>query len=260
MSRIGPRARRRLGALAVLAVVALAGCTAGPLGPGPVNQDAIGKNVTYDWKSSANASITVTGGTYEAVYDVRARTGGTDEQPPTFEVHQRDALGRNSPLSIQGVKFQYPNGTVVGIDAASIDNKKKRKVVTLPASEGHLAFRSSTGGKRFSTPTFVQGSYEVTLPAGMRVGVGLLARVNPSGYEKQIANNRVTIQWENVRGRSVVVRYYLVRDLWLFAAGALALVGLAIGGAAYYRRQIRELERKRKEVGLDVETESDGSS
>nr|WP_274326221.1 DUF5803 family protein [Halosimplex aquaticum] len=39
------------------------------------------------------------------------------------------------------------------------------------------------------------------------------------------------------------------------ASGILTLVG--IGGALYYLRQIRVLERRREEIGLDVETETD---
>ncbi|MEF8908480.1 MAG: DUF5803 family protein, partial [Haloarculaceae archaeon] len=53
------------------------------------------------------------------------------------------------------------------------------------------------------------------------------------------------------------VRYYLQRDLWIFGGIAVVSVTLGIGGLVYYLRQIRQLEEKREELGLDVDYEDD---
>ena len=238
--------RKRTLALAVVAFLALAGCSS-VLGPESVDQQALAENETYDWSSNANASINVTGSEYEAVYRVDNRT--------TFPVHSRDSLGRERPLDISALKFQYPNGTVVNASAMQVENQQERTVISLPARNGKLAFSAPAQGKRFATQTFVSGTYEVTIPQGMRVDYFPLARVSPSGHEtERTATDRVQIHWQNVQSNAVIVRYYLERDLYIFAAAAAVLVVVALAGALYYLRQIRALERRRRETGPDIDT------
>lgn len=233
----------------LLLFLALAGCSS-ILGPEPVDQEALAQNASYDWETGVNASINVTGGEYEAVYNVTNRS--------EFVVYGRDSLGRERPLDISALKFRYPDGQVVNASAMNVTNERERTVIDLPARNGKLAFKAPADGKRFSTQTFVSGTYEVTLPKGMRVDYVPLARVSPPGYEtERTPTNRVQIRWENVESNAVVVRYYLARDLLIFAAGAAVLVLVALAGALYYLRQIRELEHRRQDVGLDVETGDD---
>lgn len=241
--------RRLLLAVGVLAVLAaLAGCST-ILGPGEPSAENIGQNATYDWDTSANVTVNVTGSEYTAVYAVENRTA--------VELYRRDALGTENPLDIRGVKFQYPNGTVENITVENVSLTRNRAVVTLPARDGQLAFTSPRTGKSWASPTFVDGTYDVTLPPGARVSVPILAQVSPGEYTTDLSNDRVTLHWENVDTRSVSVRWYLARDLWLF--GGLLGVGILVGagGLLYYLRQIRSLERKREEVGLDVDTGDD---
>jgi len=64
------------------------------------------------------------------------------------------------------------------------------------------------------------------------------------------------IRWENP-DRNVFVRYYLQRDILIFGGLVAVLGAVMVGGLIYYLRQIRELENKRKEMGLDVEADDD---
>ena len=242
--------KRALALGVLVAFLVLTGCSS-ILGPPSVDQGALNRNASYDWQTDVNASITVTGGEYEAVYNVTNRS--------EFVVNTRDELGRERPLSVSALKFRYPDGTVANASAMKVTNERERTVIELPARNGTLAFTAPADTKRFATQTFVEGTYEVTLPAGMRVEYVPLARVSPPGYStERTADDRVRIHWDDVESRSVAVRYYLARDLYIFAAGAVVLVLVALVGALYYLRQIRDLERRREDVGLDVETDDDG--
>lgn len=242
--------RRLLAAGAFVLLAALAGCST-ILGPGEPDPSKINQNATYGelWDSETNVTIVVRKREYAAVYNV-----GNQSQ---VELYRRDALGTESPLDIRAVKFQYPNGTVENVSVDQITLQRKQALVDLPARNGKLAFTAPRTGKEFSTPAFVTGSYRVRLPPGARVGVPILAQVRPRGYEATRSNGNVTLAWEDVQTRSLSVRYYLARDLLLFGGMAAILVVAASGGAIYYLRQIRALERRREEVGLDVETEDD---
>ncbi|PSP82960.1 hypothetical protein BRC83_07930 [Halobacteriales archaeon QS_1_68_17] len=239
---------RGLAALGLLAVlVGLAGCST-ILGPGEPNQERLNEPAEYDWETDATASINVSRSSYTAVYRINGST---------MQVYRTDGLGTENPLSLTGLKFRYPNGTVVNASALEVSKTRKRTVLEFPTEEGQVAFTAPRQGKTFATPVFVTGTYEVTLPPGARVGVPLLSQVRPGGYRTDVQNDRMTIRWNEVETNSLSVRYYLARDLWLFGGlVALAFV-VGAGGVAYYVRQIRELERRREEVGLDVDTEDD---
>jgi hypothetical protein len=240
------RTHLAFGALVVL--VALAGCSS-VLGPGDPDPEKINRNVSYDWDTDRNVSIEINRTEYRSIWKVTNQS--------TIEFYGRDALGTESNLQIEGVKFQFTNGTVTNVSAQNITYKRQRTIVELPERDGRIAFAASRRGKQFATPTFVDGTYEVTLPEGARVGLPILAQVRPRGYTATRGGGQVTLTWEDVTSRSLSVRYYLARDLLIFGGlfGILLVAGL--GGAAYYLRQIRALESKREEVGLDVDTEDD---
>lgn len=233
---------RALGFALLLAFVGLAGCTSA-FGPSPADQSALTQNASYDWNTSVNASINVTGGSYKAVYRV--------DNQSEFVVRSRDGLGREQPLRISALKFQYPNGSVVTAASPKLNatNQKKRTLIDLPARDGKLAFESESQGKQFVTQTFVTGSYEVTIPKGMRVDYEPLARVDPGGSEtRRTDSGRVLIHWDDVQSDSVAVRYYLQRDLYIFAVGLVVFVIAGLVGALYFLRQIRGLEQQRREA------------
>lgn len=240
--------KRALASCLVVVFLLLAGCSS-ILGPEPVNEAALRANETYDWQTGVNASINITGAQYEAVYNVTNSS--------KFVVYSRDSLGEKHPLGISSLKFQYQNGTVVNASSPllNVTNKEHKKVIFLPARNGKVAFSASAPGNRFATQTFVTGSYNVTLPKNMRVEYVPLAHVSPSGYEtSRTDTGRIRIHWETVQSEAVTVRYYLARDIYIFAAGAAVLVLIALVGTLYYLRQIRELERLRREAGPDVDT------
>jgi predicted small lipoprotein YifL len=238
-----------LGVVALAALVTLAGCSV--LGPGEPDAEALGKNVTYDWETDANATIDVNDTRYEAVYRVRERS--------SIELYERDALGTEHPLDIEGLKFQFQNGTVRNLTSEDVELTRRRMTVSFAEGNvtGRLAFSAPRNGKSFGLPTFVSGSYDVTLPASARVDVPILAQVSPGGYETTMSNDRVTLSWTEVDTRSFSIRWYLERDLWLFGGLLVLALLLGGGGALYYLRQIRELEDRRAEVGLDVDTDDD---
>ncbi|MFB6309076.1 MAG: DUF5803 family protein [Haloarculaceae archaeon] len=243
--------RHGLALLGLLALVALAGCSSvfGPSQPDPAELAA---NATYDWNQSVNASITVNRSSFAAVYNVTNRSH--------LAVYRRDGLGRERSLPISALRYRYPNGTVVTVNdsSMSVDRTRSRTNVTLPGDgNGQVAFTAPRHGKEFSTPSFVAGSHAVTLPPDARVGIPLLSQVSPPGYETAVADDRMTIRWGDVGDRSISVRYYLERDLLLFALLAAGAIIVGSGGLLYHYRQLKRAQRRRSEAGLDIEEDDD---
>jgi hypothetical protein len=269
--------RRRLAALGLLVLLALTSGCFGIFGPGEPDPDALSANATYDWNTSTDATIDIRANNYTSVLDVANKSTGDApdaEGGPTIELYQRDALGTEQPLSLTALQYRFPNGsrvvyesgepTLVGpngtaepTDALSVSRTRRRTVVSLPDTEGQLAYTTNKVGKEIATPTFVEGSYRVVIPEDTAVAVPLIARVRPGGYTTERVDERVNIVWDPVRGQSLIVRYYLDRDLLILGA-LVALLGLAgLAGAVYYLLQIRELVERREEVGLDVDVPDD---
>ena len=243
--------RRKLVALGLLVVlVGLSGCTGGLFGGGGPSEEQLNENATYNWDTNASAVLDINKNNYTAVYEVQNRS--------EFELYYRDGLGSETPLQIRALKFQYRNGTVVDASALNVSTANSRTVVELPARFGKIAFTTGKNMKSISTPLFVEGgSYEVILPPGGDVDLPLLANVNPGGYSRIADGDRVRVRWEEVERGPVAVRFYLERDLLIFGVlgGILVIVGLV--GGAYYLRQLREIESRRDEVDLDVDTGDD---
>lgn len=269
--------RRRLAALGLLVLLTLTTGCFGIFGPGEPNRDALSANASYDWNTSEDATIALNANNYTAVLNVSNKSTGEpfgEDGPATIELYQRDALGTEQPLHLSALQYRFPNGsrvvyergepvlvhpngTTENTSALGVDRTRRRTVVSLPGDEGKLAYTTDKTGKEVSMPTFVEGSYRVILPPDTSVAVPLIARVRPGGYTTERVDGRVNIVWDRVRGPSIVVRYYLDRDL-LILATLVALLGLVgIAGAVYYLLQIRELVQRREEVGLDVDVPDD---
>jgi len=238
--------RLALGALLFALLAVSAGCA----GFGnTLDQSRLAQNATYDWNTTADATVNVTGGQYQAVYNVTNAS--------TVEVYTRDTLGGDQPVDVAAVQFRYPNGTVVDAADISVTTRNKRVVITPPADRGKLAYTAPTGEKYFELPVSVSGSYEVVLPPGMRVGNFIFGDVRPRGYAKTVENDRVHLRWHNLQDTTIVVRSYLGRDIYIFGGLLGGLLLLTIGGVVYYRLQIRKLQREREEAGLGVDLRGD---
>lgn len=238
--------RRLLAGVAVLLIGVSAGCSA--FGPGEVNRDRLDANATYDWDTSADVTYTLGPSRYEAVYTI--------ENQSTVEIYRFHRLNNKRPVDPFAVKFRYPNGRVVGTDAMTFEKTRTRTVISLPTDDGQLAMSLPKNGKRIRTPAILGGDYEAILPENARVSLPLLGRVVPRGYDRTVVDGQVHLYWDEVQGDRVVIRYYLVRDLYLFG-GLLGLSAIIlVGGIAYFWLQLKDLRRRREEVALD----RDGSS
>lgn len=239
------RRRRLLAVLALVAAVALAGCS---FGASELTDEDLTGEETYNWETEANATFDLTAGSnsYAAVIQIRNRS--------ELEIFRETAIRGNEAIDVETLRFRYTNGTVVNATEAPISARVGSDSTTLrlPADNGTLGYTAPRSGKSFSIPTFVEGSHRLDLPANARVTIPLLSQVSPDGYDTAVRDDRVVLRWSDPGG-GLSVRYYLVRDLYLF--GGLTLVGaaLAVGGAAYYLLGIRRAKRRRDEVGLDVE-------
>lgn len=250
------RRGRLLALAAVVGMLALSGCL-GFFGDDSVPAERLDEEPAgdgYAWNESADVHLTVRAdSTFQGVY----RMNDTE-----VTLYRNDGLGGQNPLDVRAVRYQYPNGTVIDgstlAERGGIEETRDEVTITVPREGGKLAFTASSTPKRFSLPTYVEGSYEVVLPPDRRASAPVFSRVSPGGSETTVDDrNRVHIAWEEVTADRVLVQFYLQRDLTLFGGlvavfGAVALVGLA-----YFRRKIQELREQREELGLDVDVDDD---
>lgn len=252
--------RRLLAAFALCALVFSSGCL-GFFGSNSVPPERLDEAPPqpYAWNADVDAHITVTeNAQFQAVYRVNETT---------MTLYRRDGLGGRTPIPVSALRYRYPNGTVLTGSqfderGGNVERTRDRVTVTVPSDGspgGKLAFTSESTPKRFSLPTFVEGSYEVVLPPNRRVEVPVLGSVSPGGAERSVdAQGRTHLRWSDVSARAVVVQFYLQRDLYIF--GGLAAVLLVVGavGSVYYQRRIAALRRRREEYGLDVDDDDFG--
>ena len=253
--------RRLLLAAGCLALLALtSGCLG--FGTGPVSEDTLDSEPAepYRWDSDRAVHVTVQENTqFRAVMAVNRST---------LDLFRRDGFGGSNPLSVQAVRYRYPNGTVItGSEirerGGEVRETRDETVVELPPGTaergGQLAFTSGGTPKRFTLPTYVDGTYEVVLPENRAIDFPVFGQVSPGNYETlRDDRNRVRIVWaEPVTADTVSVRYYLQRDLYVFG-GVLGVILLAgIAGLLYRRRQIERLREQRTDMGIDVDSDDD---
>jgi len=248
--------RTRILAAAVLVGLLALGAGCGGLFASEVPDGALDKDPPepYDWETNGTAKIYVVDGgdRYQAVFDL-------DEANETRFVLYERGLSTDRPEWVRSVRYRYPNGTVVnGTDSAvEVKLQGSRRVVEAPRAEGKLAFTGPSDIKQFGLRTPVDGSYELVLPPGRRVGSFLFGRVSPGSYSTSVdSQDRLHVTWDEV-GSPVYVRYYLMRDLLIFRGGVVVLAMIGAAGVLYFLRKIRELKRRREEIGLDVEADDE---
>jgi len=250
--------RRVLVVCGLAVLVFLAGCSFGG-GGGEISQDQLLEEAEYDWDTNATTTYTlITGETfslsspeYSAVIELTNQT--------TLEVYRESTFGGDSSLGVEALQFRFTNGTVVNATHANLTavEGSDETEIQLPASNGTVAFRATRSGRSWSTPVYAEGSHEVTLPNGTRVGIPLLSSVDPGGYDGTVEDSRQTIYWDEIEDGSISIRFYLLRDLYIFFGIIGLSLLLGVGGLLYYLRKIRQAKKKREDVGLDVEVDDD---
>jgi hypothetical protein len=250
--------RRLLALVALVALVTLSGCMGG-LGGGPTSADRLDEPPAqpYDWDAEDEVHITVTSNvTYRAVYDLSAVNDSIRLSRPGF-------LGTDQPLTISSLRYRYPNGTTIngsafGDHGGDVRTQNNHLVIEPPGEDGRLAYSGESTPKQFTHPAAVEGgNYTVVLPENREASIPLFGRIAPPAESKTVVDGRLTIEWTELSRESLSVRFYLPRDVQLFGGLVVGLLGVAVAGGTYYRREIRKLEERREEMGLNVDIEQD---
>ncbi len=243
--------RRVLALLALAALVFLSGCSV--FGGGEVDEEDLLGDQEYDWDANATATydLSISSSSYAAVVNVGNQSSLT--------IYRSTAFQGDQEVSVADLKFQFENGTVVnathpGLTATEGSSETE---LGLPERNGTVAWTASRSGKQWSTPVFVEGSHQVHLPESTRVGVPFLSQTSPSADRSTVEGDQMTLYWEEPSSSSISIRYYLVRDLYIFGAIAALSLVVGIGGTIYYLREIREAQQKREEVGIDIDYDDD---
>lgn len=250
--------RRRLALLALAGLLLLSGCLGG-IGGGPADPDRLDQapDEPYDWAASSDVSITVGADTnYQAVYDRSAFNESIRLAEPGF-------LGTDTPVTISSLRYRYPNGTVINGSAfedhgGSVGTADNALVIEPPGEDGKLAYAGEGTPKQFAHPIAVEGAtYTLTLPEDRETSVPLFGRIVPAPDEQTVVDDRLTITWGDISGETLVVRYYLPRDVQIFGGLLIGALGVAVLGGTYYWRKIQELRERREEMGFDIDIERD---
>jgi len=246
---------RKLLALVALALLATTGgCLEYVTGGGSIDAETLDEEPPrpYAWNSTTGVHITVT---------EDARFLGVYRINDSVSLYRNDGLGGQNAIPVSAVRFRYPNGTVVDGSTyrergGRIERTRDSVEVGLPndTDRGAFAFTSESTPKRFAVPAYVTGvSYEVVLPPDRRVAVFPFGNVRPGGYEVRDVGDRRVVHWDNVDGGSVLVQFYLQRDLYIFGGIVAILSVVTVLGIFYYRRKIDRLQRRREEMAPPVD-------
>ena len=258
-----------VGGLALL--VFLSGCSI-LTGSGEIDQDDLLEPAEYDWDRNATASYDVTTSSLLSFSSNRYQSVVSLENQTTLVLDRSTLFRGDRPVSVESLQFRFTNGTVVNAthEGLTAIRGSDETEIQVPEPNGTVGYTATWGGattalggspRQWRVNTPVEGSHEVRMPDGSRTDLPFMSRTAPGSHETTVENDRSVIRWgDEFDSSSIVVRYYLARDLWLF--GGLFIVGstVAIGVALYYRRAIQRAREQREEVGLDIEDEDDHSS
>lgn len=239
--------------LALAAMVFLAGCGIFG-GGGEIDEEDLLGDQEYDWESNSTVTfdLDISSSSYTAVTHVENRT--------SIEVFNENLVQGQTSVSIESLQFRYENGTVINATHPQLRaiEGSDETTIEFPDERGAVAFTAARGGKSWATPAFVDGEYRVDLPESTRVGIWGLSQTSPTPDETVVEDDQMSLFYADVEeGDSISIRYYLVRDLYLFGGLAALSVSIGAGGIFYYYRQIRRAKQKREDVGLDIDMEQD---
>ncbi|MFP8955265.1 DUF5803 family protein [Natrialbaceae archaeon A-CW3] len=245
--------RRLLLATVVVALLMVtAGCS---MIFGGISDETLDEEQDYDDLRDREANVTIDvgsggfirSGEFRAVYDLN----DTEE----LSLY-RSTFYRDDALDIRAVRYWYPNGTELTGSEIHVDQGRSSTEVRVPDGNGTLAFTGDASQRSFYVPAFVDDSYEVILPEGYRSTNFFFGQVSPGGYERELQDDQEHLTWEHADS-SISIQFYASRDVPIFI-GVLVLV-TTVGGAliGYYYRQVKQLEKQRKEMGIDVEIDDD---
>ncbi|MEF8771910.1 DUF5803 family protein [Halodesulfurarchaeum sp.] len=233
----------------ILVVVALAGLLvlAGCLGGGVVEEAKLTESATYDWDTSADTSVNITGGSYQAVLRLENRTNVSLFGPGEF--------GGEAALPVQAVKYRYPNGTVRNVSVLSVSEQDERTLIETPVAGGQVAYTAQVRSSDLYLPVAVNGSHSVTLPPGAEVGLPIIGGATPSGSDITRSDERIMLTWSNPDSHIITIDYYQERNLYIFG-GLLGIAAVIAGaGLVYFRAQLRSLTARRGEMSPQEERE-----
>lgn len=225
-----------------LLLVSLAGCTALT---GVTSDSGLAANESYDWNADADVVIDLGDGAYRAIHRIENRS--------SVDLYQQSRYGIENPIGVRAVKFRHENGTIVNASAMSIDESRSDVTVELPAEHGQLAYTAPKRSNEFTTPVFTDGSYLVKIPPGHDVENFVLGTVRPRGADTAHVGDRVHVSWDDLSGGSIRINYYLTRDVYLLGGLLISVVIVGGLGIGYVYRQIKQLRRRREELGIDVD-------
>lgn len=242
---------RRL-VIATIAVALLATTAGCSTILGGISDEELDREAEYDElrDSETDVTIAVQDGEFKAVYDLN----NTEE----LSLY-RSTFYRDEAMDVWAVRYWYPNGTERTGSELDVDQSRSATTVTVPDGNGTLAFSGPAGSKTFRLPAFVTGSYQVWLPEDHRTTNFLFGNVRPGDYDREVVDNHEHLTWESVDS-TISIRFYLTRDIPLFAGVVLIVTILGGIGIAYYYRQVKKLRERREEMGLDVEMDDDSDS
>lgn len=247
--------RRFALAVAVVALLAVsAGCLTYVNDGGDVANETLDADPpqAYDFATDRDAVINLSTGTqYTVVYNV----SGVDE----IRFYRQTPYAGDQPFEFESFRYQYPDGEVINgtefrARGGEVDRTPDETWVRFaPEMEGgRMAISAAGSPRRFTTRTYVEGSYAVTLPPGFSTDVPVVGHVSPRSHTIETVDGRDRITWDSVTSGSVVVQSYRETDLVVFGVILVIAAVAAVIGTVYFRRQLTELRERRREMGLGV--------
>lgn len=247
--------RRFALALAVVALLAVStGCLGYVTGGEELTNETLDAEppYEYDFDTERDAAINLSTGTrYTAVYNV----SGVDE----IRFYRQTPYAGDQPFEFDAFRYQYPDGEVVNgsefrARGGEVDRTPDETWVRFgeEMDGGRMALSASGSPRRFTTLTYIEGSYAVTIPPGFSTDVPIVGHVSPRNHEIETVDGRDRITWDSVTSGSVVVQSYREADLLVFGVILVIAAVAAVVGTVYFRRQLEALRERRRRMGLGV--------